>query len=192
MTKQVDISTNIKTYFNKFQHTFQPISTLLKLRGGARAGSAGLRARHSSVDLATRIQATGPAPRRQVLEVAPEERNVWHPVETQNVATEWAHSPSPYNCTDRSTGRSFGKMIQVRATLAFARGFAIAARWREEAAGQLCLHECIPGMQQPAGVTRLGLNHTAGVIGTHCLRMQRNSFLLYLLLQSSKIKVYFR
>jgi hypothetical protein len=65
---------------------------------------------------------------------------------------------------------------EVRAALAFARGLASVARWREEAAGQVCLHERIPGTQQPAGVTPLGLNCTAGITASVCKRTSFSSF----------------
>ena len=66
---------------------------------------------------------------------------------------------------------------EVRAALAFARGLASAARWREEAAGQVCLRERIPGTPQPAGVTPLGLNRTAGVTASVCQRTAFSSIL---------------
>jgi hypothetical protein len=78
---------------------------------------------------------------------------------------------------------------EVRAALAFARGLASAARWREKAAGQVCLHERIPGTPQPAGVTPLGLNRTAGVTASVC---QRTAFSSILCPAIPKRKVYFR
>jgi hypothetical protein len=75
-----------------------------------------------------------------------------------------------------------------RAALAFARGLASAARWREEA-GQVCLHERIPGTAQPAGVTPLGLNPTAGSLPPYA---KEQHFPLSSALRSPKITVYFR
>jgi hypothetical protein len=50
-------------------------------------------------------------------------------------------------------------------SLPFARGQSSSSGrlWQEETAGQVCLHECIPGTQQPAGlgVTPLRLKQTA-------------------------------
>jgi hypothetical protein len=77
--KKMLISTNISTSFNKYQYTFQPIGTLLILRGGARAGSAGRRARqfgrtnpgNRRLTLSPLASTRSPVPRRQV--VAPEE-----------------------------------------------------------------------------------------------------------------------
>jgi hypothetical protein len=162
--------------------TFQPISTLLILLGGA-AGSAGRRARqlggtgdsdpgYRRLTLSPLASKRSPAPRRQV--VAPEERKARHLVATQNVATEWARSPCPL--TTALAGALAGAR-EVCAALAFASGLASAARWPEEAARQVCLHERIPGTPQPAGNTPLGLNCTAGVTASVCQRTAFSSIL---------------
>ncbi len=102
-----DISTNIN---------------IIDIAGGARAGSAGRRARqfggtcvsdpgNRRLTLSPLASTRSPAPRPEV--VAPEERNArHHSVATQNVAIEWAHSPCPL--TTALAGALAGALAQER------------------------------------------------------------------------------
>jgi hypothetical protein len=162
------------------------------MRGGARAGSTGRRARQPDRLTWSPLASTrSPAQRRQV--VAPEKWNVRHSVEAQNVVTEWAHNPCPPTTMLRLSGRTNPAPLQqhwqehwqelwqgraVRAALAFARGLASAARWREEAAGHVSVFtRAYPGTPQPAGVTPLGLNRTVGVTASVCQRIAISAIL---------------
>jgi hypothetical protein len=95
--------------------TFQPISNLLILRGGARAaGSADGRARQFG-----RTGDSDPGKRRLTLSPlaskrspAPRRQDARHSVATKNVATEWAHSPCPF--TTALAGALAGALAEER------------------------------------------------------------------------------
>ena len=166
-------------------NTFQPKSTLLILRGGARAGSAGRRAcqfggtgdsdpgnrRLTLLQLASTIS---PALQRQV--VAPEKRNVRHSVATQNAATEWVHSPCP------PTTALAGALARA---LAVERGTrCIGFRKRFSKRGKVARGSSRKGVftrayPRDAATCRSYTSGAQSHCRGHCLRMPKNSIFLY-------------
>ncbi len=115
-----------------------------------------------------------PAPWRQV--VAPEERNARHSVSTQNVATEWAHSPCPPTTT--LAGALAGALAEDRGTC------CIGFRKRFSKRGKVARGSSRTGVftrayPRNAATCRSYTSGAQSHCRGHCLRMPKNSIFLY-------------